>query len=69
MAAGGRWLGILIADRGGGRFELSEDERDTLWSLGKTAAVVASAQLATDRSARARLLEARIDLARESTSA
>ena len=65
VSAGGRWLGILIADRGGGRFELSDDERDTLWSLGKTAAVVASAQLATDRSARARLLEARIDLARD----
>ncbi len=53
VSAGGRWLGILIADRGGGRFEVSDDERDTLWSLGKTAAVVASAQLATDRSARA----------------
>jgi signal transduction histidine kinase len=65
VSAGGRWLGIIFADRGGGRFELSEDERHTMWSLGKTAALAASAQLATDRSARARMLEARIDLARE----
>lgn len=65
VSAGGRWLGILLADRGGGRFDLSDDERDTLWSLGKTAALAASAQLATARAGRARMLEARIDLARD----
>ncbi len=65
VAAGGRHLGVIFADRGGGRFEVSDDERDAMWSLGKTAALAASAQLATARSARARMLAARIDLARD----
>jgi signal transduction histidine kinase len=65
VSAGGRWLGVIFADRGGGHFELSEAERDAMWTLGKTAALAASVRIATTQQGRARLLEERIDLARE----
>ncbi len=65
VSAGGRWLGVVFADRGGGRFTLAEDERHALWTLGKTAALAASVRIATSQQGRARLLQARIDLARE----
>jgi signal transduction histidine kinase len=66
VAAGGRWLGVIFADRGGGcTFALTEGERHTMWTLGKTAALAASARIATSQQGRARLLSARIDLARE----
>jgi signal transduction histidine kinase len=65
ISAGGRWLGVILADRGGGQFELTDTERYTMWTLGKTAALAASARIATTQQARARLLGQRIDLARE----
>ena len=65
VSAGGRWLGVLFADRGGGRFTLTEQERHALWTLGKTAALAASARIATTQQERARGLSERIDLARE----
>jgi signal transduction histidine kinase len=65
VSAGGRWLGVIFADRGGTRFELTEDERHAMWTLGKTAALAASVRIATNQQGRARLLQARIDLARE----
>ncbi|MGH2716518.1 MAG: GAF domain-containing sensor histidine kinase, partial [Thermoleophilaceae bacterium] len=65
VSAGGRWLGVVFADRGGGPFTLSEDERHAMWTLGKTAALAASVRIATSQQGRARLLQARIDLARE----
>jgi signal transduction histidine kinase len=65
VSAGGRWLGVVFADRGGGRFELTEADRHALWTLGKTAALAASVRIATSQQGRARLLQARIDLARE----
>jgi signal transduction histidine kinase len=65
VSAGGRWLGVVFADRGGGRFRLTEGERHALWTLGKTAALAASVRIATSQQGRARLLQARIDLARE----
>src|SRR5215216_3246799 len=65
VSAGGRWLGVIFADRGGTRFELTDEERDAMWTLGKTAALAASVRIATNQQGRARLLEARIDLARE----
>jgi signal transduction histidine kinase len=65
VSAGGRWLGVVFADRGGGHFTLAEDERDAMWTLGKTAALAASVRIATSQQGRARLLQARIDLARE----
>jgi signal transduction histidine kinase len=65
VSAGGRWLGVIFADRVGTRFELTEDERHAMWTLGKTAALAASVRIATNQQGRARLLQARIDLARE----
>jgi nitrate/nitrite-specific signal transduction histidine kinase len=65
VSAGGRWLGVIFADRGGSHFELTEAERNAMWSLGKTAALAASVRIATSQQGRARLLQARIDLARE----
>src|SRR5436190_5275406 len=65
VSAGGRWLGVIFADRGGGHFTLTEEERYLMWTLGKTAALAASARIATSQEERARVLSARIDLARE----
>src|SRR3954447_16513277 len=65
VSAAGRWLGVIFADRGGTRFALTEAERHDLWTLGKTAALAASVRIATSQQGRARLLQARIDLARE----
>jgi signal transduction histidine kinase len=65
VSAAGRWLGVIFADRGGTQFELTPGERDDLWTLGKTAALAASVRIATSQQGRARLLQARIDLARE----
>jgi signal transduction histidine kinase len=65
VSAAGRWLGVIFTDRGGTHFELTPAERDDLWTLGKTAALAASVRIATSQQGRARLLQARIDLARE----
>src|ERR687893_1746512 len=65
VSAGGRWLGVVFADRGGGHFTLAEDERHAMWTLGKTAALAASVRIATSQQGRARLLQALIGLARE----
>ena len=54
VSAGGRWLGVIFADRGGGRFALTDQERHALWTLGKTAALAASARIATTQHERAR---------------
>jgi signal transduction histidine kinase len=56
---------VICADRGGGRFELSDGERHLLWTLGKTAALVATARNATRQQEQARRLGERLDLARE----
>ncbi|HEY5142704.1 MAG TPA: GAF domain-containing protein [Solirubrobacteraceae bacterium] len=65
VAAAGRWMGVIIADRPADRPGLSESERDALWMLGKTAALAATARIATYQAQRARELEAKIDMARE----
>jgi signal transduction histidine kinase len=65
VSAAGRWLGVIFTDRGGTRFQLNDAERHDLWTLGKTAALAASVRIATSQQGRARLLQARIDLARE----
>ncbi len=65
VSAGGRWLGVIFADRGGDPFELTDRERHTMWTLGKTAALAASARIAATQQERARLLSERVDLARE----
>lgn len=65
LSAAGRWLGVIFADRGTGFFSLTDTERYTMWTLGKLAALAASARIATRQQERARRLGDRIDLARE----
>jgi nitrate/nitrite-specific signal transduction histidine kinase len=65
MAAAGRWLGVILSDRGPGRPPLGDSERYLLYTLGKTAALAAFARLATNKQAQARQLQERMDLARE----
>jgi GAF domain-containing protein len=65
VSAGGRWLGVIFADRGGGRFELTDEERQAMWSLGKLAALAATVEQATIQREAARGLEQRIHLIRE----
>src|ERR1700752_5029696 len=65
LSAGGYAYGVICADRGGGRFDLSDRERHLLWTLGKTAALVAAARNVTRAQERTRRLGERLDLARE----
>jgi signal transduction histidine kinase len=65
LSAAGRWLGVILSDRGPGHAPLRENERHALWAFGKTAALATLARLATNQQARARQLQERIDLARE----
>src|SRR3954453_22213027 len=64
MSAGGLWFGILMAEREDDQ-PLTEAERHTLWTLGKVAALAASARIAPRQQDRARRLTERIDLARD----
>ena len=65
VAAGGRWLGVMFADRGGGRFEPSGQECQTMLTLGRLAALAASVENATRQDERARQLSERVELTRE----
>ena len=65
LSAAGRWLGVILSDRGPERPPLSDSERQALWAFGKTAALATHARLATNQQARARQLQERIDLARD----
>jgi nitrate/nitrite-specific signal transduction histidine kinase len=65
LAAAGHQYGVIAADRGGGDFELADGERHLMWTLGKTAALAATARIATRQQERTRRLGERIDLARE----
>src|ERR671922_2377758 len=37
VSAGGRWLGVIFADRGGAPFQLAGDGRALVWTVGKKA--------------------------------
>ena len=65
LAAAGHRYGVIVADRGAGDFELTDGERHLMWTLGKTAALAATARNATRQQERTRRLGERIDLARE----
>ena len=65
LSAAGRPYGVILADRGGGPFEIADGERHLLWTLGKTAALVATARNATRSQERTRRLGDRLELARE----
>ena len=65
LSAASRWRGVIIADRGGQPFTLTLQERDRLWSLGKAAALAATARVATRQQLLNQQLSDRLDLARE----
>lgn len=65
IAAGGRWHGILLADKGGGHVEPSAEDRQTMLTLGRLAALAASVEHATRQDERARQLSERVELTRE----
>jgi signal transduction histidine kinase len=65
LSAAGHAYGVICADRGGGPFEIADGERHLLWTLGKTAALVATARNATRSQERTRRLGERLELARE----
>jgi signal transduction histidine kinase len=62
VSASGRWFGVIFADRGGGRFALTDEECQTMWTLGKLAALAASVERATNQREAARRLSERISL-------
>jgi signal transduction histidine kinase len=65
MSAGGRWFGVIIADRAPEDGPLTAPQRHTLWLLGKVAALAAGARNATREHELARQLSERIDFARD----
>ncbi|MBV8945530.1 MAG: GAF domain-containing protein [Solirubrobacterales bacterium] len=65
MAAAGRALGVIFADRLLPEPPLDEAERHLLWTLGKAAALASVARMVATQGEKARQLEQRIDLARE----
>jgi len=65
IAAAGRWLGIILADRGGEPIELDDSERETMLTLGRLAALTASVERSTERRERERRLRERVELTRE----
>jgi signal transduction histidine kinase len=65
VAAAGRWLGVIFADRDGEPFELTEGDRSTMHALGRTAALASHVREVTRQLERSRRLSERIELARE----
>jgi signal transduction histidine kinase len=65
MAAGGRMIGVILADRLMSEPELQDADRRLLWTLGKAAALASVARSVSTQFERASALEQRIDLARE----
>jgi signal transduction histidine kinase len=65
MAAGGRELGVILADRLMSQPPLDDGDRTLLWTLGKAAALASVARTVSTQFERASQLEQRIDLARE----
>jgi signal transduction histidine kinase len=65
VAMGGRYVGVIFADRDGEPFELEERERLPLRTLGRAAALVAGIDGAARERERANRLDERIALTRE----
>jgi signal transduction histidine kinase len=65
MSAGGRGIGVIVADRAAEAGPLTNAQRHSLWSLGKIAGLAAAARHATHEHELARRLSERIDLARD----
>jgi signal transduction histidine kinase len=65
MAAAGRQIGVILADRPLSAPPLDDGERHLLWTLGKAAALASVARIIATQAEKASQLEQRIDLARE----
>lgn len=65
VAAAGRWLGVIFADRDGASFELTALDRSTMHALGRTAALASHVREVTRQLERGRRLSERVELARE----
>jgi signal transduction histidine kinase len=65
MAAAGRSVGVILADRLMSSPPLNDADRNLLWTLGKAAALASVARIVSTQLETARQLEQRIDLARE----
>jgi signal transduction histidine kinase len=65
MAAAGRELGVIFADRVMSEPPLQDADRTLLWTLGKAAALASVARSVSTQFERASQLEQRIDLARD----
>jgi len=65
VAAAGHWLGVIFSERDGQDYELSEEEREAMRALGRTAALAGQIRQAAAQRERSRLLLERVDLARE----
>jgi signal transduction histidine kinase len=65
MAAAGRNMGVIFADRLMSEPPLDDAERHLLWALGKAAALASVARMVATEGEKSRQLEQRIDLARE----
>lgn len=65
MVAGGRMIGVILADRLMSEPPLQEADRQLLWTLGKAAALAWVARSVSTQFERATALEQRIDLARQ----
>jgi signal transduction histidine kinase len=65
MAAGGRAMGVILADRLMSAPPIEAPERYLLWTLGKAAALASVARIVATQAEKASQLEQRIDLARE----
>jgi signal transduction histidine kinase len=65
VAAGNRWFGVLVADKGGGDYTLPEEEHQTVHTIGRLAAMAAMVERSAVGMERARSLDSRIGLIRE----
>jgi signal transduction histidine kinase len=65
ISAARRWLGIILADRGGEDFILDERERETMLTLGRLAALTASVERSTEHRESERRLAERVELTRD----
>jgi signal transduction histidine kinase len=65
MAAAGRSIGVILADRPLSAPPLDDSERNLLWTLGKAAALASVARIVATQAEKSRQLQQRIDLARD----
>jgi signal transduction histidine kinase len=65
ISAARRWLGVILADRGGEKFVLDEGEREAMLTLGRLAALTASVERSTERRESERRLAERVELTRD----